>query len=41
MQLSDVNLHAISDLTLRAVVRQLRDIIEAQAAEIATSRAAN
>lgn len=41
MQLPDVNLDAISDLALREVVRQLLNIIEAQATEIATLRAEN
>ena len=41
MQLPDVNLDAISDPATREVVRQLLNIIEAQAAEIATLRAEN
>jgi Transposase IS66 family len=41
MQLPEINLDAISDLATREVVRQLLNIIEAQAAEIATLRAEN
>lgn len=41
MQLPDVNLDAISDPATREVVRQLLNIIEAQAAEIAALRAEN
>jgi hypothetical protein len=41
MQLPDVNLDAIFDPATREVVRQLLNIIEAQAAEIATLRAEN
>jgi hypothetical protein len=41
MQLPDINLDAISDPATREAVRQLLNIIEAQAAEIATLRAEN
>jgi hypothetical protein len=41
MQLPDINLDTISDLALREVVRQLLNIIEAQATEIATLRVEN
>lgn len=41
MQLPEINLDAISDLATREVVRQLLNIIEAQAAEIAALRAEN
>jgi len=41
MQLPDVNLDAISDLEIREAVRQLLNIIEAQATEIAAVRAEN
>jgi len=41
MQLPDVNLDAIPDLALRQLVAQLRNLIEAQAAEIAALRAEN
>lgn len=41
MQLPDTNVDAISDLDLREAVRQLLNVIEAQAAEIAALRAEN
>ena len=41
MQLPEVNLDAISDLATREVVRQLLNIIEAQATEIAALQAEN
>ncbi|MEN9935128.1 MAG: hypothetical protein RLZZ387_1707 [Chloroflexota bacterium] len=41
MQLPEINLDAISDLATREVVRQLLNVIEAQAAEISTLRAEN
>ena len=41
MQLPDVNLDAISDPATREVIRQLLNIIEAQAVEIAALRAEN